>query len=87
MDWGIKLFMFKYNSILILIIYGLIYLADLILNIGIFSNNWIVKLFGTLCGYFVNYLIIKEHVFNYYFDYQNILKYLTILLFQYTLFV
>lgn len=82
MNLGLKLFMFKYHAIFIFITYGLIYFLESIFKFGIFSNNWSIKIFGTLGGYFLNDLFIKHFTEGYYFYFQNILKYLAILFFQ-----
>jgi hypothetical protein len=82
MDLGLILFLFKYHTIFIFIVYGFVYLIESLFRIEIFSNSWIVKLFGTLCGYFINDLFIKNYTHGYYFYFQNIFKYLSILIFQ-----
>ena len=78
----LKLFTFKYNTISIFIIYGFIYFVKLLLNIDIFPDMFIFNIFGILGGYFINDLFITYYTENYYFYFQNILKYLSILFFQ-----
>jgi hypothetical protein len=82
MDFDLKLFMFKYHTIFVFIIYSFIYLTESMFNINIFSNNWTPKLFGTLGGYLINDFFIKHYTNDYYFYFQNILKYFSIFLSQ-----
>lgn len=82
MGLGNKIFMFKYHAIFVFVIYSLIYFLEFIFNMGIIPNNLTIKIFGTLGGYFINDLFIKYYTENYYFYFQNILKYLAILFFQ-----
>jgi hypothetical protein len=77
-----KKFLFKYHTIFVIITYLIVYLFESGLGINVFSNNIIIKLIGTLCGYFINDIFIRAYTQNYYFYFQNILKYFSILGFQ-----
>ena len=75
-------FIFKYHTIFVIITYIIVYLFELGLGISVFSNNITIKFIGTICGYFINDIFIKAYIHNYYFYFQNILKYFSILTFQ-----
>lgn len=82
MDLKVGFLNFKYNAIFVSILYMLIYLADMILQTNIFTTHLFSKFIGTICGYLVNDIFIKQYSYSYYFYFQNIFKYISILTFQ-----
>ena len=82
MDLKVRFFNFKYNAIFVSVVYMFIYLADMILQNNIFTSHLFSKFIGTICGYLVNDIIIKQYSYSYYFYFQNIFKYISILTFQ-----
>ena len=82
MDLPLKIFTFKYHAIFVFIMYAFVFLFEIIFKTSIFSQHWILKLVGTICGYFFNDIVIKTFSHKYYFYFQNIFKYSSILIFQ-----
>lgn len=79
---SLNLLIFKYHSIIAFIIYLFIYSIELLLNLDVISNNWIIRLSGSFSGSIIHDIFIKYYIHTYYFYFQNIFKYVLILLFQ-----